>query len=60
MLKYLNSDIVFQEVPDEVALAINLTGCPCHCPGCHSQYLWNDVGQPLTESALDELIAATT
>jgi anaerobic ribonucleoside-triphosphate reductase activating protein len=57
MLKYLNSDIVFQEVPDEVALAINLTGCPCHCPGCHSQYLWNDVGQPLTESALDELIA---
>lgn len=57
MLKYLNSDIVFQEIPDEVALAINLTGCPCHCPGCHSQYLWNDVGEPLTEEALDELIS---
>lgn len=57
MLKYLNSDIVFQEVPDEVALAINLTGCPCRCPGCHSQYLWSDVGKPLTESTLDELIA---
>jgi anaerobic ribonucleoside-triphosphate reductase activating protein len=57
MLKYLNSDIVFQEIPDEVSLAINLTGCPCRCPGCHSKYLWNDVGEPLTESALDKLIS---
>ena len=57
MLKYLNSDIVFQEIPDEVALAINLTGCPCRCPGCHSQYLWGDVGEPLTEKALDDMIA---
>ena len=56
MLKYLNSDIVFQEVPDEVALAINVTGCPCRCPGCHSPYLWDDIGEPLTEEALDGLI----
>ena len=56
MLKYLNSDIVFQEIPDEVSLAINITGCPCHCPGCHSKYLWNDVGEPLTDEALDKLI----
>ncbi len=57
MLKYLNSDIVFQEVPDEVALAVNLTGCPCRCPGCHSPYLWADQGEPLTSKALDSLIA---
>ena len=57
MLKYLNSDVVFQEIPDEVALAINLTGCPCRCPGCHSPYLWGDVGQPLTEQVLDEMIS---
>lgn len=57
MLRFLNSDIVFQEVPDEVALAINLSGCPCRCPGCHSPYLWAEVGEPLTPSALDELIA---
>lgn len=56
MLKYLNCDIVFQEIPDEVALAINVTGCPCHCPGCHSPYLWNDVGNPLTAEAIDKLI----
>lgn len=40
MLKYVNTDIVFQEFPDEVTLAINLSNCPCHCPGCHSSYLW--------------------
>jgi anaerobic ribonucleoside-triphosphate reductase activating protein len=57
MLKYLNSDVVFQEVPDEVALAVNLSGCPCRCPGCHSPYLWGDVGEPLTTRALDRLIA---
>ena len=57
MLKYTNSDIVFQEIPDEVALAINVSGCPCRCPGCHSPYLWNDVGEPLTDEAIDNLIA---
>ena len=56
MLKYLNSAIVFQEVPDEVALAVNLTGCPCRCPGCHSKFLWSDEGEPLTEDVLDNLI----
>lgn len=56
VLKYTNSNIVFQEIPDEVALAINVSGCPCRCPGCHSKYLWNDVGEPLTDEAIDSLI----
>ncbi len=56
MQKYVNTAIVFQEIPDEVTLAINLSNCPCRCPGCHSQYLWNDVGLPLTPMALEELI----
>jgi len=57
MLKYVNTGIVFQEVPDEVALAVNISRCPCHCPGCHSNYLWQDIGTPLTPQALDDLIA---
>lgn len=56
MLRYANYDIVFQEFPDEVALAVNLTGCPCHCPGCHSQYLWNDAGEVLDFERLLQLV----
>lgn len=56
-MKFVNTDIVFQEVPDEVSLAINISNCPCHCPGCHSSYLWKDIGEPLTTEALDKLIA---
>ncbi len=54
MLKYVNTGIVFQEIPDEVTLAINISNCPCRCPGCHSQYLWEDVGMPLDAAALDD------
>lgn len=56
MLKYLNTDIVFQEIPDETTLAVNLTGCPCHCPGCHSPWLWQDIGQELTLGELCRLV----
>ena len=52
MLKYVNTSIVFQEIPDEVTLAINISGCPCRCPGCHSQYLWENIGNPLTTDAV--------
>ena len=56
MLKYVNSDIVFQEIPDEVTLAINISNCPCHCPGCHSHYLWEDIGLALNPEAIDNFV----
>ena len=56
MLKYVNTGIVFQEIPDEVTLAINISNCPCHCPGCHSYYLWDDVGLPLNTEAIDDFV----
>lgn len=56
MLKYLNHDIVFQEYPDEVTLAINLTLCPNRCIGCHSAQLRADIGEPLTPERLEALI----
>ena len=59
MLRYINTDIVFQEFPDEVTLAINISGCPCRCPGCHSQFLWADRGEELTAEALSALICET-
>ena len=57
MLKYANYDIVFQEVPEEVTLAINITNCPNQCPGCHSKYLWENTGKKLDMSELDRLVA---
>lgn len=54
-MKVASFDIVFQEIPGEVTLALNLSGCPCHCPGCHSPHLWEDVGEPLNEELLDDL-----
>jgi anaerobic ribonucleoside-triphosphate reductase activating protein len=55
-LKYTDYDIVFQEVPNEVSLAINLSRCPHRCPGCHSVQLQQDIGEPLTEDVMGELL----
>lgn len=57
MLRYADYDIVFQEIPDEVTLAVNLSGCPNRCPGCHSPQLQRQIGEPLTEEALRSLLA---
>ena len=56
MLKYYNAMVVFEEIPDEITLAINITNCPCHCPGCHSKFLWEDIGTELTNDEIDGLI----
>lgn len=56
MLKYLNTDVTFQEVPGETTLCINITNCPCHCEGCHSSYLAEDVGEPLSALELHNLL----
>lgn len=55
MLKYYNWDIVFQEIPDETTLAINITECPFRCEGCHSPHLREDIGEPLTREALSAI-----
>lgn len=56
MLKYVNYEIVFAEIPDEISLAINISNCPCKCPGCHSPYLAEDIGTPLTPRKLIGII----
>ena len=56
MLKYVNTDIVFQEIPDETTLAVNISNCPNHCKGCHSPHLWQDEGTLMTTDCIDILI----
>lgn len=57
MLRLADYDIVFQEVPNETTLALNLSECPHHCPGCHSPQLWTSLGDELTLPILDNLLA---
>ena len=56
MLKYVDTLIGFREVPDEISLCINISNCPCHCKGCHSAYLAEDVGNNLDLQVLTTLI----
>lgn len=44
LLRYANYSITFQEVPNEISLVLNITGCTHHCDGCHSDYLAQDFG----------------
>lgn len=58
MIKYKpdTTQIVFEEVPDEVSLAIEITNCQGHCVGCHSPWLREDIGEELTPDKLFGLI----
>jgi len=56
MVKYYNAMVVFEEIPNEITLAINITNCPCKCKGCHSKFLWKDVGIELTIEEIEKLI----
>lgn len=56
MLKYLNTQVTFAEVPEEITLCINITGCKNGCKNCHSSYLAEDIGNPLNKTALSKLL----
>ena len=56
MLKVASSSVVFAEIPDEICLALEISGCPCHCEGCSSPWLADDVGAEVdAEWIADEL-----
>ena len=58
MVRYHNFDVVFAEIPGETTLALNITGCPNRCPGCHSPHLQADEGRVLDEAELLGLLAS--
>lgn len=57
MVKYKEFAIVFEEVPDKITLAINITNCGNNCEGCHSPELRQDIGHELNELELESLIS---
>lgn len=56
MIKYKDYYIVFEEIPDKLTLAVNITNCQNRCVGCHSPELRKDIGSELTESEIDKMI----
>jgi anaerobic ribonucleoside-triphosphate reductase activating protein len=49
--------VVFEEIPDEITIAINITNCPCRCKGCHSPFLWEDKGEILSIEEVERLVS---
>ena len=57
MLYYSSPQIVLQEVPDEISLALAVSGCPVGCVGCHSTHTHSPTyGRPITLEALATLL----
>lgn len=59
MLKYLPqlTEVVLEEIPDKVTLAVEVSNCPGRCEGCHSPFLREDIGEELTAAGIDRLLA---
>ena len=51
-LKYLGYAIVCEEVPDEISIAFNISGCEHKCEGCHSKYLWEYKGEYIKDDLM--------
>ena len=58
MIKYVPSmtSVVMEEIPDRVTLAVDISNCQGNCTGCHSPFLREDIGEPLTEEVIDVLV----
>lgn len=58
MLKYVPgmTNVVLEEIPDRVTLAVEISNCQGNCKGCHSPWLRDDIGEPLTFKAVVSLI----
>lgn len=56
MIKYKDCMVVFEEIPNMVSLAINITNCQNNCKGCHTPELRKNIGKELTDKEIDELL----
>jgi len=58
MIKYVPSltDIVLEEIPGRVSLAVEISNCRGNCTGCHSPFLRQDIGEELTLAVVRSLV----
>jgi len=59
MIKYVPgmTNVVLEEIPDRVTLAVDISNCQGNCIGCHSAFLKLDIGEELTHEKIAELIS---
>lgn len=55
-MRIYNHQVVLREFPDEITLALNISGCKNACPECHSKFLWDEVGDEATIEYVEKLI----
>lgn len=56
MIKYITSQVTFEELPTEVTLSLSISDCQNRCLGCHSPELRGNIGIELTDAELKRLI----
>lgn len=56
MIKYVTSQVTFEELPTEVTLSLSVSDCQNRCLGCHSPELRGNIGIELTDVELKRLI----
>lgn len=58
MIKYVPSltDVVLEEIPHRVSLAVEISNCRGNCIGCHSPFLKKDLGDELTAEVVEKLL----
>lgn len=53
---FYTTNVVLQEVPNEISLAFSISGCSLKCDGCHSSFLWKERGTMLTNDLFIEFL----
>ena len=56
MIKYITSQVTFEELPTEVTLSLSISNCQNRCLGCHSPELRGNIWIELTDTELKRLI----
>lgn len=58
MIRFIEEEtsVVFEEIPDEITLCLNITNCQNNCKGCHSPHLKQNIGSLLDFRRFDELL----
>jgi len=56
-MNFSHPQIVMQEIPGEITLALSISGCPLKCPGCHSAFTWDpSYGKQLNQLSLSYML----